>query len=62
MKRNLTIVAALLGVIALIGAVIGFIRRRLARMSGGELYEVGFDDSNKPGSREHAAAVNGDRR
>jgi hypothetical protein len=31
-------------------------------MDRGELYEIGFDDTSKPGSREHAAAVNGDRR
>jgi len=61
-KREVTLVAALLGICALIGAVVGFIRRRLARMDRGELYEIGFDDTSKPGSREHAAAVNGDRR
>lgn len=62
MKRELTLVAALFGVVTLIGAVVGFIRRRLARMDGGDLHEVGFDGTSKPGSREHAAAVNGDRR
>jgi hypothetical protein len=61
-KRELTLVAALLGVVTLIGAAVGFIRKRLARMNGGELPEIGFDGTSKPGSREHAAAVNGDRR
>lgn len=64
MKQQLTIVVAALAVATFVGAVVGFIRRRLERMDAADAEAgiVGFDSTGAEAARERAASVNGNPR
>ncbi len=64
LRRDLTIVVAVLAVATTVGAVVGFIRRRLERMDAadGDARAVDPDMAGRAIARDRAAAVNGNSR
>ncbi len=68
MKRQLTLIAAVLACAVAVGAVIGFVRRRIERLESERdavkengSVPVGGERSGAAASRGQPAGVNGDR-
>lgn len=64
MKRELTIVVAVLAVVTAFGAAIGFVRRRLERIDpvDADAAAIDPDMAGRAIARDRAAAVNGNSR